>query len=679
MDVLVELETNEADSSASSAKATARIMDLWGHDRSRETARCRWYARPADIADDVLSTHPHADELAPNEIFVSNAEANVRITSIVRVCRVAFPPEENPDPDAKENDPPVFYCRSQYFDKKGTFAMVSGDDMATKAGEEDEEGSESGDGNSQRGDESRNASQDEDEDGLGSHPLSGRSRTMSGQKTFDLTSPMKHESSRVGDDFQASIPPLSLGGSMEVETGTPVKSKRAVDEGSSTRSTKKLAEESKRAFQEDEAAGDGEINEMIWDASWIPNGFDVDAFTERVKGIKDPEPGTVLRYWNPTSNKCSWCVFLRLVDDKDDSTSSGKDDSVSRVAGSSSNDSSRSGAGADKRKRKIAKIAVGERNQRPKEAPMEQLMGWTNHVAVIETLRKHAFDAEKAYAELEKNYDTTGYWRDKFSRWNATEVAILSENASRHQDDLPELQSLLDTKEALEVTEFYDHMLRNSTWQELQSLNRLFQVAEHTRAGDDYETMAKDKDGDGEGRGYGQRKSKREKRTLTTVLPGEQNSDDEAPQHATRTGTRKRTKTEIAASADDAKKQKRSHKGGKGAQGAGKKGGKAATTPEMWLDQTSSITPKQQNMLRESFDFLHRAREALEPKKFTKLIRALVAYDKGTKDIPDLVSESHEVLQPHQELIGAFHKFLPAAAQTQLTAAQQATTERAPT
>ena len=69
MDVLVELESNDADSSASSA--TARIIDLWGHDRSRETARCRWYARPADIAEDVLSTHPHADALAPNE--VSNA------------------------------------------------------------------------------------------------------------------------------------------------------------------------------------------------------------------------------------------------------------------------------------------------------------------------------------------------------------------------------------------------------------------------------------------------------------------------------------------------------------------------------------------------------------------------------------------------------------------------------
>ena len=82
------------------------------------------------------------------------------------------------------------------------------------------------------------------------------------------------------------------------------------------------------------------------------------------------------------------------------------------------------------------------------------------------------------------------------------------------------------------------------------------------------------------------------------MLPGEQNSDEEAPQHATRTGTRKRTKTEIAASADDAKKQKRSHKGGKGGQAAGKKGGKNVTTPEMWLDQTSSITPKQQTMLR---------------------------------------------------------------------------------
>ena len=218
MDVLVELEADEADGNPSSV--TARILDLWGHDRSREFAKCRWYARPADIADDVLASHPHADALAPNEvrrrqnvvatrrgsgvrrvvparrraaasaptricsdplpptsgvasplatraervrnaprartetrnertalphrvvppphpahlltlppprslllpripqIFVSNATGNVRITSIVRVCRVAFPPEENPDPDQEGDEPPVFYCRSQYFEKQ---------------------------------------------------------------------------------------------------------------------------------------------------------------------------------------------------------------------------------------------------------------------------------------------------------------------------------------------------------------------------------------------------------------------------------------------------------------------------------------------------------------------------------------------------------------------------------
>ena len=105
--------------------------------------------------------------------------------------------------------------------------------------------SRSGDGSSQRGgDESQNASQAEDEDEEGNDfGLGSRSRTMSGgtQKNFDLTSPMKHESSRVGDDFQAAIPPLSLNGSMELEASTPAstpsKSKAAVDEGSTTRST----------------------------------------------------------------------------------------------------------------------------------------------------------------------------------------------------------------------------------------------------------------------------------------------------------------------------------------------------------------------------------------------------------------------------------------------------------
>jgi len=76
-----------------------------------------------------------------------------------------------------------------------------------------------------------------------------------------------------------------------------------------------------------------------------------------------------------------------------------------------------------------------------------------------------------------------------------------------------------------------------------------------------------------------------------------------------------------------------------------------------------SITPKQQAMLRESFDFLHRAREILEPKKFMRLIRALVAYDKGTKDISHLISDALEVLPPHESLVTLFQKFLPDAAQ----------------
>ena len=124
-----------------------------------------------------------------------------------------------------------------------------------------------------------------------------------------------------------------------------------------------MKEESEKAFQKDEAEGDGTINEMIWDQSWVPKAFDVDLFMERVRAMKDPEPGTVLRFWNPNSKKCSWCVFLRLVDGSGGSSGSGGEESESGAASSSSAGEKEKGGEGGGRKRSRAGLAPARKGE----------------------------------------------------------------------------------------------------------------------------------------------------------------------------------------------------------------------------------------------------------------------------------------------------------------------------
>lgn len=52
---------------------------------------------------------------------------------------------------------------------------------------------------------------------------------------------------------------------------------------------------------------------------------------------------------------------------------------------------------------------------------------------------------------------------------------------SRHADDLAHLRTVLDSKSGLEVTSFYDHMLRNG--HDYAAVSRLFMTAEYSRSG----------------------------------------------------------------------------------------------------------------------------------------------------------------------------------------------------
>lgn len=47
------------------------------------------------------------------------------------------------------------------------------------------------------------------------------------------------------------------------------------------------------------------------------------------------------------------------------------------------------------------------------------------------------------------------------------------------------------------------------------------------------------------------------------------------------------------------------------------------------------MSPKQVDLLRMSFQFLHKAQEVLEQKKFYRLVKHLVEYDKGSIEVSD--------------------------------------------
>jgi hypothetical protein len=53
--------------------------------------------------------------------------------------------------------------------------------------------------------------------------------------------------------------------------------------------------------------------------------------------------------------------------------------------------------------------------------------------------------------------------------------------ASRHVDDLAHLRTVLTTKTATQITDFFDHMLRNG--HDYAQVSRLFMTAEYSRSG----------------------------------------------------------------------------------------------------------------------------------------------------------------------------------------------------
>ena len=100
--------------------------------------------------------------------------------------------------------------------------------------------------------------------------------------------------------------------------------------------------------------------------------------------------------------------------------------------------------------------------------------------------------------ELRRNFKDSGYFRDKFHKWTASEAAMLCDNATRYQDHIHELLHLVPNKSLPEVAamvlcvigeikrepwlagwqvmDFYNHFLCNSSLQELCTASRLFQV-----------------------------------------------------------------------------------------------------------------------------------------------------------------------------------------------------------
>ena len=99
--------------------------------------------------------------------------------------------------------------------------------------------------------------------------------------------------------------------------------------------------------------------------------------------------------------------------------------------------------------------------------------------AALEALYANKFDVEGALAAMDKSYSETGHYRDKFAAWSAAEAEMICDSASRHNDDLQQLGSVLETKEPKQVIEFYNHMLRHHS--DYQAVTRLFQTAEYSR------------------------------------------------------------------------------------------------------------------------------------------------------------------------------------------------------
>ena len=176
------------------------------------------------------------------------------------------------------------------------------------------------------------------------------------------------------------------------------------------------------------------------------------------------------RMWNESAGKCTWCVFLRFVDQPSDGE--GEEGSTQGAAeGSSENEN---GGGRQVR------VCQGDRHHiRARDVAYSSLMGWGNEREALDALVSSGFDVEAAVGAMESSYDRTGFWRDKFSAWEVGETETLCEAASRHHDDLAHLVTVLDTKTPVQVIEFYNHLLRNG--HDYSTVGRLVATAEQCR------------------------------------------------------------------------------------------------------------------------------------------------------------------------------------------------------
>ena len=568
------------------------------------------------------------------------------------------------------------------------------------------------------------ASQSEEESG-GDEATSPSGRIMSSGK-FDLMASPTHESSRVGSKFQAEIPPLisqplvqSLSSSSSSSVvasssaSTAISSRRHGTRGASRGTHKAASDIAGGAGDQDASDLESSIMERMWCDSAIPSGFDVDAFIARCRALRKPTAGTILRVWNNSNGKCQWCVFLRHCDKEEEKAASskekkGKGASSSSSSSESSNDNGESMAvnsvrETDKNSTDVdtkreeesqepimVRVAGGERHHsRARDVPMDTLIGWSVETAALEALYAHKFDEDKAVAAMEESYSETGHWRDKFGSWSAAEAEMICDSASRHGDDLQQLGGVLDSKSPKEVTIFYDHMLRHSS--DYQVVTRLFQTAEYSRrSGGSEDPDAHLPRLAGNDGNFEIRKSKRERtKSRAPRLPGEVDSDEEeAPQHS----SRKQSSTAPSDGGNVAKRAKTTGAGSRGASassyssggarsgknsgvkshrrlaagGASASGGVGSWTTE-YMDQHRETSPKQQLLLKRSFEFLKKAQESLEHKKFIKLIKSLVEFDKGSVEVTQLVQTASEILPPHDHLMGSFKAFLPEKAKLLLT------------
>ena len=381
-----------------------------------------------------------------------------------------------------------------------------------------------------------------------------------------------------------------------------------------------------------------------------------------------------MRVWNGGAHKCNWCVFLRIQDDDEDEEEDPEQGAVKRAA-------------AEKLPR-MARVAGGSGDRhhlKTRDVKFESLIGWSNEREALGTLYKvqtfspqtiavcffdsrpgssacpfcfqAKFDIKAAVAAMEASYATTGYWRDKFVEWESDEASMLCECAVRHHDNVAELAGVLGTKSVKEVVSFYDHFLRNSHDQTV--VERLFATAAYTREAGGITDPDANVLGRPESKSAGEvRKSKRERSTnrRKAPLPGEAPSDEDGDDML-----------------EAATKRSKLDKGGKAVKHIGGDRGSVGSWSAEYLEQNSRVSERQKDLLRRSFKFLHTAQASLEGKKFMRLVKNLVDYDKGTIEVPAMVAAAAECLQSPDpaktvELLELFRAFLPDKARPMLKA-----------